>query len=49
MTMNPEPRPANDHDDPSSPAGAPGAGVSTPEPAEGADDAPGGDEGSPEG
>jgi len=41
---------SREHDrDATNPADAPNQGVSTPEPAEGADDAPGGNDGSAEG
>ncbi len=45
MTIDPDPRTASDDDE----KVASNEGVSTPEPAEGADDAPAGDDGSPAG
>lgn len=45
MISDPDPRTANDDDE----KVASNEGVSAPEPAEGSDDAPGGDEGSPNG
>lgn len=48
MTIDPEQHGANDHDDSSSPDTGANTGVSTPDPAEGADDAPGGGDGFPD-
>lgn len=48
MTIDPEQHGANDHDDPSSQNSGADTGVSAPDPAEGADDAPDGDAGSPD-
>jgi hypothetical protein len=48
MTIDPEQHGANDHDDSSSPNAGENTGVSSPDPAEGADDAPDGDDGSPD-
>ena len=45
MTQDPDPRTANDDEE----APASNEGVSAPEPAEGADDAPSGNDGSPDG
>ena len=44
MTQDPDPRTANDDEEPAS-----NEGVSAPDPAEGSDDAPAGGEGSPDG